>query len=124
MIGIGTDIVEIERVEAVLDRHADRFSARILCDAELRRFRASTQPARYLAKRFAAKEAVAKAFGTGIGEALGWRDMNIDNEPSGAPVVRLSERAAALLRERGGRQILLSLADERAYAVAFALVLQ
>jgi holo-[acyl-carrier protein] synthase len=124
MIGIGTDIVEISRIEAVLARHPERFARRILVAAELERLRASAEPARYLARRFAAKEAVAKAFGTGIGAHLAWHDLEVANCPSGAPQVHLSLRGAGLLASLGGARVLVSLSDERAYAVAFAVVLK
>jgi len=124
MIGIGTDIVEIKRVEAVLARHPWRFPQRILGAAELARLQASSTPARYLARRFAAKEAVAKAFGTGIGGHLAWQDLEVTNNASGAPEVQLSPRGAGLLASLGGARVLVSLSDERAYAVAFAVVLK
>lgn len=124
MIGIGTDIVEISRIEAVLARHPRRFPQRILVAAELARLQASSMPARYLARRFAAKEAVAKAFGTGIGVHLAWHDLEVANNPDGAPEVLLSPRGAGLLASLGASRVLVSLSDERAYAVAFAVVLK
>ncbi|MEO1078083.1 MAG: holo-ACP synthase [Pseudomonadota bacterium] len=124
MIGIGTDIVEIARVEAVFARHPRRFCDRILTPPELERMRASSAPARFLARRFAAKEAIAKAMGTGIGASLSWQDLQISNNAAGAPKVELSSGGSALLGAIGGRSILVSISDERAYAVAFAVVLQ
>ncbi|MEM1189560.1 MAG: holo-ACP synthase [Pseudomonadota bacterium] len=124
MIGIGTDIVEIARVEAVFTRHPRRFSERILTPRELEHMRATTAPARFLARRFAAKEAIAKALGTGIGASLSWQDLQISNNAAGAPAVELSAAGTALLAAIGGRSILVSISDERAYAVAFAVVLQ
>jgi len=123
VIGIGTDIVEVGRIEAVLGRRGERFARRILTPGELERARAQAALAPFLAKRFAAKEAIAKALGTGIGEALSWQDLIVVRETGGAPGVELSARGTQLLHARGGRRILLSLADERAYAVAFAVVL-
>ena len=124
MIGIGTDIVEISRVEAALERHPERFAARILTPRERERMRATATPARFLARRFAAKEAIAKALGTGIGASLGWLDLEVTNNAAGAPEVELSSTGATLLSSLGGRSILVSISDERAYAVAFAVVLQ
>ncbi|MDP5069510.1 MAG: holo-ACP synthase [Congregibacter sp.] len=123
MIGIGTDIVEIERVEAVWRRHGARFEQRILTPCERQRCAASPYPWRYLAKRFAAKEAIAKSMGTGVGEHLSWQDIELRSAESGAPVVHLSPRGSALALEKGGTRVLLSLSDERAYAVAFAVLL-
>ena len=122
-MGIGTDIVEIARVEAAWRRRGRRFANRVLTPRECQRCLAAREPWRFLAKRFAAKEAIAKAFGTGIGAELSWQDLEIVNADSGAPQVRLGPRAAELLARRGARGVLLSLADERAYAVAFAVVL-
>lgn len=123
MIGIGTDIVEVARIESVLERRGDRFIQRILVPKERHRCLDSKNPARFLAKRFAAKEAVSKALGTGIGVSLSWQDLWVERLSTGAPRVALSERGAQVLARCGGRSILLSLSDERAYAVAFAVVL-
>lgn len=122
MIGIGTDIVEIARVEAVWRRQGDRFSQRILTPPELTTMQSLNEPWRYLAKRFAAKEAIAKCFGTGIGAKFGWQDATISNTSDGAPVVTLSLAADTLARSMGGSQVLLSVADEKEYAVAFAVL--
>jgi holo-[acyl-carrier protein] synthase len=123
VIGIGTDIVEIARVEQVWRRHGDRFVTRILSPVERQEFSAQQQPWRYLAKRFAAKEAVAKSLGTGIGIHLSWQDIHIRRSEAGAPLVQLSPRGGALALSLGGTQVLLTLSDERAYAVAFAVLL-
>lgn len=122
MISVGTDIVEIDRVRVVFERHEKRFSARILTPRELQIMATKHQPWRYLAKRFAAKEAIAKCLGTGIGVELGWHDLDVDSTAAGAPVVHLSPRASALAASQGGSRVLLSIADERAYAVAFAVL--
>jgi len=123
MIGIGTDIVEIERVQRIWERHGQRFSRRILTPDELAACAGVAQPSRFLAKRFAAKEAVSKCLGTGIGLHLSWQDIELQRDPSGAPLVQLSPRAGALAASRGGSRVMLSLSDERAYAVAFAVLL-
>ena len=81
--GIGTDIVQVVRIRESLDRHGERFAERILSDAELAEFRASAHPARFLARRFAAKEAVAKAFGTGFSGGLTFRDITIGHDDAG-----------------------------------------
>jgi holo-[acyl-carrier protein] synthase len=123
MIAIGTDIVEIGRVEAVFARQGQRFLARILTEREQAVARSLAHPARYLAKRFAAKEAISKALGTGIGRRLSWQDLDIDAQRSGAPLVVLSSRGRAVLESVGGSRVLITISDERAYAVAFAVVL-
>lgn len=123
MIAIGTDIVEIGRIEAVLARQGERFLARILTEREQAVAGRLTRPAPYLARRFAAKEAIAKALGTGIGRQLSWRDLAIESKDSGAPYVVLSSRGRAVLEAAGGSRVLITISDERAYAVAFAVVL-
>lgn len=122
MIGIGTDILEIKRIHAVVDRLGDRFVRRILTLQEQVEYRDSGQPVRLLAKRFAAKEAIAKALGTGIGRGVSWQDMEVAHNDSGAPLVRLSGGALAVVQRRGGRGVELSLADEQDYVVAFAVL--
>ncbi|QIB51119.1 holo-ACP synthase [Pseudomonas sp. OIL-1] len=119
--GIGTDIVLVSRIEAALGRQGERFARRILTGVELERFRAHSQPARYLAKRYAAKEAILKALGTGLAKGMSWQDMQIDNDANGAPQVLLSGVAAQWLEQRGGGRMLLSLSDEREQALAFAI---
>ena len=122
MIGIGTDIVQIERVEAVWRRQGEQFVNRILTPAERAECDEAPQPWRYLAKRFAAKEAIAKCFATGIGKDLSWQDMTIERNAAGAPVVALSDAGQALAKSKGGREVLLSISDEQEYAVAFAVL--
>ena len=121
IIGIGTDMVLVSRIEAVLGRQGERFAARILTPEELARFRAHGQPARYLAKRYAAKEAILKALGTGLAKGMSWQHMQIDNDALGAPHVVLSGVALQRLQQGGGGRMLLSLSDEREQALAFAL---
>jgi len=122
MIAIGTDILKIARVEEVLGRLGNRFVARILTPAEQEEYRASQMPHRLLAKRFAAKEAIAKALGTGIGRGVSWQDITIGHDDNGAPQVCLSGGALAVATRRGGNRVELSLADEVEYVVAFAIL--
>lgn len=120
MISIGTDILEVARIEQTLTRLGDRFVRRILTNAEQLEYHASRNGARLLAKRFAGKEAVAKALGTGIGRGVSWQDIHIEHDPAGAPLVNLTGGADTVARSRGGKKILLSLSDEQRYVVAFA----
>ena len=83
MISIGTDILKVERIDDVLSRLGERFVKRILTEEEQREYRASGQPGRLLAKRFAAKEAIAKALGTGIGRGVSWQDIQIEHDDKG-----------------------------------------
>lgn len=119
IFGIGTDIVSIQRVSDNLARYGERFAERILSAAELDRFRASARPANFLAKRFAAKEAVAKALGTGIRDGLSLRDISVENDPLGKPELVFSQRAQEKLRLSGIGNTHVSLADEQGYAIAF-----
>jgi holo-[acyl-carrier protein] synthase len=116
--GIGTDLIEIGRVEKVLKRFGDRFARRILCEPELRRFRNHRQPVAYLAKRFAAKEAFTKALGTGIHAPANWHGVWVVNLKSGKPVLEFSPELQALLRTRRITGSHLSITDERAIAAA------
>jgi holo-[acyl-carrier protein] synthase len=102
--GVGTDLIEIPRVERALARFGVRFAQRILCEPELRRFRAHAKPAAYLAKRFAAKEAFTKALGTGIRAPANWHGVWVSNQRSGKPQLEFSAPLAHLLETRGIRR--------------------
>lgn len=121
VVSIGTDIVAVARIGEVLRRHPESFPRRILHDDELARFNALGNPVAYLAKRFAAKEAISKALRCGIG-VVGWRDLKVLNDEAGAPVATLSGAARERLQLLGGRTVHISLADERDYVVAFAVI--
>ena len=120
--GVGTDVVEIGRIEKALERWGERFAERILCEAELRRFRKHRQPVSYLAKRFAAKEAFTKALGTGIKAPANWHGVWVANLPSGKPELQFSEPLKDLLSRRGISRTHVSLSDERGVAVATVIL--
>jgi holo-[acyl-carrier protein] synthase len=120
--GVGTDLIEIRRVERALERFGERFARRILCDPELARFRAHRQPAAYLAKRFAAKEAFTKALGTGIHAPANWHGVWVVNLRSGKPQLEFSPALRALLEQRGVRRSHVSLTDEREMACATVIL--
>jgi holo-[acyl-carrier protein] synthase len=119
--GVGTDIVEVGRIEKALARFGDRFARKILCEPELRRFTGHRLPANYLAKRFAAKEAFTKALGTGIHAPANWHGVWVVNLRSGKPTLEFSAPLQALLADRRITQAHVSLSDER--EVAFATVI-
>ena len=119
--GVGTDLIEVRRIEEVLRRFGERFAKRILCEPELRRFRAHKQPVAYLAKRFAAKEAFTKALGTGIRSPANWHGVWVVNLPSGKPVLQFSEPLKKLLERKGVTETHVSLSDEK--GIAFATVI-
>ncbi len=120
--GVGTDLIEIRRVERVLARFGDRFARRILCEPELRRFRAHKQPVHYLAKRFAAKEAFTKALGTGIHAPANWHGVWVVNLKSGKPQLEFSDELRKLLKQKQIRSSHLSLTDEREIASATVIL--
>ena len=122
MIAVGTDILKVSRIEAVVDRQGDKFVRRILTPPEQAEYEASQIGLRLLAKRFAAKEAVAKALGTGIGRGVSWQDIRVDHDDNGAPLVELSGGALEAASRRGGDTVALSISDEAEYVVAFAVL--
>jgi holo-[acyl-carrier protein] synthase len=122
ILGLGMDLIEVARVAASLGRHGDRFLTRILRPEEIAYCRSCPAPAPPVAARFAAKEAVAKAFGTGIGAQLGWLDIEIGRRADGAPFVILHGAGAALLAARGGRAVHVSLTHTRGHAAAVAVI--
>jgi len=101
IFGVGTDVVEIGRIEAALKRHGERFARRILCPPELARFQKHRLPANYLAKRFAAKEAFTKALGTGMKSPANWHGVWVRNLASGKPVLEFSDALQAFLARKG-----------------------
>ena len=121
ILGIGTDLAVIERVEKAIDRHGERFAKRILTDVELARYRDHPQPAAYLAKRFAAKEATAKALGTGIGP-ISWQDMQVGRTEAGAPVMQLLGAAAVTVAQHDKVVCHLSITDDGGLAQAFVVL--
>ena len=122
IFGIGTDIIEIPRIEAALARFGERFARRILCEPELRRFVAHRKPAAYLAKRFAAKEAFTKALGTGIHAPANWHGVWVINLRSGKPALEFTPALQALLDTRGVGRAHVSLTDERELASATVIL--
>lgn len=122
IVGIGTDLCDIGRVQRALERHGERFARKILVDSELERFRRHRKPAAYLAKRFAAKEAFSKAMGTGIRYPVNWHNVSVDNGRSGKPALRFSAPLEALLKSRGVVTAHLSLTDEVGMACAFVIL--
>ncbi|MCG9695949.1 holo-ACP synthase [Shewanella sp. Isolate11] len=129
IVGIGTDIVEIARIEDRVPQAGEvgalascRLAKRVLTESELTIFIHSAQPGRYLAKRFAAKEAAAKALGTGIGRGVSFQHITISNDTNGAPLIDFSAGAAERLHVLGGVRGHLSIADEKHYATATVIL--
>ncbi len=120
ILGIGSDIVEVSRIEALQQKHP-AFARRILCEPEYAQWQARNASAAFLAKRWAAKEAVFKALGTGLRGGLRFQHVCIRNDALGKPQVQLMGAAAEQAQQAGIRTIHLSLSDERHYALAFAV---
>jgi holo-[acyl-carrier protein] synthase len=126
IIGIGSDLIDIRRVEKVIERHGERFLARVFTSTERAKAARRWSAAPTLAKRFAAKEACAKALGTGMRDGVFWRDMGVVNLPSGQPTMRLTGGALARLQAitPAGHEarIALTLSDEGPMAQAFVII--
>ncbi|GMM91444.1 holo-ACP synthase [Vibrio fortis] len=121
VVGLGTDIAEIERVEKALARSGAAFAERILSEVELEQFHSLKQKGRFLAKRFAAKEAASKALGTGIAMGVTFHDFQVANDEHGKPVLTLHNKAKELAASIGVNSIHITISDERHYAVATVL---
>lgn len=124
IFGIGTDIVRVARMQQSLDKHGERFARRILTEHELIGYRQAGKPANYLAKRFAAKEATAKAMGTGFRNGLSLKHINVGHDEKGKPLLEFNGKAAEFMNAEGILETHISLADEQEYAVAFVTLVK
>jgi len=122
IFGVGTDVLEIRRVEALYQRFGSRFAQRVLMPDELRLFNLSKRPVRFLAMHFAAKEAVVKALGTGFANGLWVRDTGIIADSLGKPEIIFSDRGKAVCQRLGVGKGYLSLSDEAGLIVAMAVL--
>jgi holo-[acyl-carrier protein] synthase len=122
IVGVGIDLVEVQRIENAWKRFGDRFVNRILLPDEIAYCVSHKNPGPFLAARFAAKEAISKAFGTGIGPSLGWHDMEVRHKESGAPYVALHGKGQQLFADHKANQIHLSLTHTATNAAAVAVL--
>ncbi|MEM6944384.1 MAG: holo-ACP synthase [Pseudomonadota bacterium] len=126
IIGIGTDIADIRRIENTLDRFGERFVMRVFTEIEQAKSERRRMRAASYAKRWAAKEACSKALGTGLRMGVAWREMEVVNLPSGQPTMRLhggaAERLAGLMPEGHAPEIHVSITDDHPYAQAFVVI--
>ena len=122
ILGTGIDIIEVARIQTSFEKFGDRFVNRILRPNEIAYCLSHRAPGPFLAARFAAKEAISKAFGTGIGAQLGWLDMEVARKESGEPYVILHDKGLELLAARGGRHVHLSLSHTQGHAAAVAIL--
>jgi len=122
ILGVGIDIIEVARIEGSYSRFGDRFLDRILHKNEIQYCLSHRAPGPFLAARFAAKEAISKAFGTGIGAQLSWQDMEVVRKPSGVPFVVLHGKGKELLAARHASALSISLSHTPNYAAAVAIL--
>ncbi len=126
IIGIGSDLMDIRRIEKTLERFGERFTHRVFTDIERQKADRRAQRAATYAKRFAAKEACSKALGSGIRMGVAWREMGVVNLPSGQPTMQLyggaADRLAALTPKGHEARIHLTMTDDLPYAQAFVII--
>ncbi len=123
--GIGTDIVDVGRIASAIDKHGERFLDRILTQTEVMECNAlppALSAARFVAKRFAAKEAFSKAFGTGIGKEVAWYDVGIRHDPLGRPLLTFTDALQAKLHAQDIGATHVSIADEIGQVIAFVIL--
>lgn len=123
VIGVGIDLVEIGRIRSAIERHGERFLRRVFTEEEQRYCFDKKDPAPSLAARFAAKEAVSKAFTTGIGAELNWTSIEVVRGSREEPAIMLDSKGQALLEQVGGQGVLISLTHTEAHAMAIALII-
>ncbi len=124
IFGIGTDVVQVERIKQVYERHGDRFVERLLLPAEEQAFRRASRPVRFLAMRFAAKEAIVKAMGTGFAHGMWIRDSGFMPNAWGRPEIIWSERGQAMCDKLGVGEGHITLTDEAGLVVAVAVLMR
>jgi holo-[acyl-carrier protein] synthase len=120
--GIGIDLVQISRIERVLDKWGDRFAGRVFTTSEIAECKARPRPAAAFALRFAAKEAFSKALGTGIRQGVAWREIETVSLPGGRPDLQLNGEAGRLCLKLGITSVHISLSDEGAYGSAVVVL--
>jgi holo-[acyl-carrier protein] synthase len=123
VLGIGTDIIECLRIGRMIERHGELFIDRVYTPLEIRYCRSRKQATQHFAGRWAAKEAILKALGTGWRKGISWRDIEVRNDSSGRPVVGLRGGARDIVEQRGIREMLVSISHCRSHATAYAIAL-
>lgn len=122
VVGVGIDLADVARIRGLLEKYGKSFLSKTFADAEAAHCMARANPAEALAARFAAKEAVAKALGTGFSAGVSPKGIAIENAPSGTPLARLDEAAQAAMEKIGGKRVLVSLTHLKDYAQAVAVI--
>ena len=124
LVGLGADLVDVERIRGVVDRQGERFLQRVYTEEERTYCFGMKVPFPHLAARFAAKEAVSKAFTTGIGAELGWKSISIYHGARHEPLVRLDEKGLELLKQVGASDVLITLSHTQSAAMAVAALIK
>jgi len=124
LIGLGSDLIDVERIRTVLTKHGDRFLKRVFTDEEQAYCNSLKYPHKHYAARWAAKEAVSKCFTTGIGEHLHWTSISVYHGSRKEPLVRLDAKATALLLEVGATHVWLTLSHTDSHALAVAALVK
>lgn len=122
VIGIGTDIVEINRITNMSLKNRDRLAARVLTQNEYQVYASHKQADGFLAKRWAGKEALSKALGTGIAKGVSFQHIEIQSLDSGQPILQLTDKALEIAQSLGAKKWLITLSDEVNYATAFVVL--
>jgi len=122
ILGIGIDLVKVDRIEQALSRWAEGFTMRVFTEGELRYCMGQKRPAQHLAARFGVKEAVMKAFGTGWSGGVSWKDVEVTRDASGRPAVQLDGKLKELAGSMGVKETLVSFTHDGSYAVAQAIL--
>ena len=120
LISIGTDIIECVRIAQMIEKHGEVFLQRVFTQREILYCSSRKAATQHYAGRWAAKEAVLKVLGTGWAKGIQWTDLEVVNEVSGAPIIKITGKAAEIARERGIRDVIITISHCRAYATAFA----
>jgi holo-[acyl-carrier protein] synthase len=122
IFGIGLDLVEVARIQESLQKFGERFQKRVFTETERSYCNALPHPSLHFAARFAAKEAYLKALGTGLSSSISWKDVGVENLPSGKPELKVTGRALELASERGVREMHLSLSHTSNHAAAVVVL--
>ena len=122
IFGIGTDMVAVARIRLALLRHGDRFAQRVLTDSEWLEYQTVSRRERFVAKRFAVKEAAVKALGSGFGRGMFWRDVGTEHDAMGGPHLWWTPQAWARCQAKGVAEAFVSVTDEDDYALAFVVL--
>ena len=122
IFGIGTDLVNINRIQRLYNKYGQKFVDKILLPEEKKLLQSHTNPVKFLANRFAGKEAAAKALGTGFSQSVNWKDIGVTKQPSGQPKLIFSKKIKAFIAEKEILSAHISLTDDHPWAAAFVVL--